>query len=336
MRIAVVGAGAIGGFLGARLSLAGEEVTFVARGRNFEAIARDGMRLIEESGLERIARPGAAPSAAAAGAHDLVLLAVKSHQVAALAPELPALFGPQTPLVTLQNGVPWWFFHKLEGPYEGRLVRSVDPNGSIGEHIENRRVIGAVVYPAAELVEPGLVKVIEGDRFILGEPDNARSERAKLVAETFARAGFKASVSTDIRSDIWLKLWGNLVFNPVSALSHATLEEICDFPPTRALAATMMEESKVVAERLGVRVRVSIERRIAGAAAVGAHKTSMLQDVEAGRALELEALTGAVVELARLTDAPTPAIDAVYACAALLARTLGTKHGRLRIEGDAA
>jgi len=211
-------------------------------------------------------------------------------------------------------------------------VRSVDPAGSIGEHIESRRVIGAVVYPACELLAPGRVKVVEGNRFALGEPDGERTPRIARIAESFARAGFKAPVSTDIRSEIWLKLWGNLAFNPVSALTHATLAEICDFPLTRALAAAMMEEARIVAEKLGVRVRISIERRIAGGAAVGAHKTSMLQDVEAGRALELDALTGAVVELARLTDTPTPTIDAIHACAALLAAKLGATPGRLRIE----
>ena len=332
MRIAVVGAGAIGGYLGARLCLAGEEVTFIARGRNLEAIATDGMRLIEEDGEERVARAAVAASAREAGPHDLVLLAVKAHQVSALAPEAPALFRPETPVVTLQNGVPWWFFYRLEGPHEGRTVRSVDPAGSIGEHIESRRVIGAVVYPACELLAPGRVKVVEGNRFALGEPDGERTPRIARIAESFARAGFKAPVSTDIRSEIWLKLWGNLAFNPVSALTHATLAEICDFPLTRALAAAMMEEARIVAEKLGVRVRISIERRIAGAAAMGAHKTSMLQDVEAGRALELDALTGAVVELARLTDTPTPTIDAIHACAALLAAKLGATPGRLRIE----
>jgi 2-dehydropantoate 2-reductase len=332
VRIAVVGAGAIGGYLGARLCLAGEEVTFIARGRNLEAIAADGMRLIEEDGEERIARAAVAGSAREAGPHDLVLLAVKAHQVSALAPEAPALFERDTPMVTLQNGVPWWFFYKLAGPHEGRTVRSVDPAGSIGEHIESRRVIGAVVYPACELLAPGLVKVVEGNRFTLGEPDGERTPRIERIAESFAGAGFKAPISTDIRSEIWLKLWGNLAFNPVSALTHATLAEIGDFPLTRALAATMMEEARIVAEKLGVRVRISIERRIAGGAAVGAHKTSMLQDVEAGRALELDALTGAVVELGRLTDTPTPAIDAVHACAALLTAKLASTPGRLRIE----
>jgi 2-dehydropantoate 2-reductase len=332
MRIAVVGAGAIGGYLGARLALAGDDVTFIARGPNLEAIRQDGLRLIEADGVERVARAAAVASTAEAGAQDLVLLAVKAHQVSGLAPQLPALFGPETPVVTLQNGVPWWFFHKFPGPYEGHVVRSVDPAGSIADYIESWRVIGAVVYPAAERLAPGVVKVVEGNRFTLGEPDGARTGRIEQVSDTLTTAGFKAPISTDIRSEIWLKLWGNVVFNPVSALTHATLDDICAFPPTRALAVTMMEEARQVADKLGVRVRISIEKRIAGAAAVGSHKTSTLQDVEAGNEMELEALVGSIVELARLTETPTPAIDAVHACAALLGKTLKDAGGRLRIE----
>ena len=332
MRIAVVGAGAIGGYLGARLSLAGNEVTFIARGANLNAIRQNGMTLIEEDGAKRVAYAAVAATAAEAGKHDLVLLAVKAPQVSALASELPALFGPETPILTLQNGIPWWFFYKLPGDYEGQIVRSADPTGSIARHIENRRVMGAVVYPASALIAPAVVKVVEGNRFTLGEPDGVHTARIERVADSFTRAGFKAPVSTDIRSEIWLKLWGNLVFNPVSALTHATLDEICAFEPTRALAAVMMEEAKQVAEKLGIRIRISIDKRIAGAAAVGRHKTSMLQDVEAGRALELDALIGSIVELARLTDTPTPAVDAIHACAALLAKTLAASEGRLQIE----
>jgi 2-dehydropantoate 2-reductase len=332
MKIAVVGAGAIGGYLGARLALSGNPVTFVARGANFEAIRRNGLKLIEEDGAQHVAQVEVAPTVTEAGVHDLVLLAVKAHQVPTVAADLPALFDGETPVVTLQNGVPWWFFYKLAGPHEDEVVRSVDPDGSIGRMVDNRRVIGSVVYPASELVAPGVVRVIEGNRLTLGEPDGARSERVELAAAALSAAGFKAPVSTDIRAEIWLKLWGNLVFNPVSALTHATLEDICAFPPTRDLAAAMMAEAREVAEKLGIRVRISIEKRIAGAAAVGAHKTSMLQDVEAGRALELDALVASVVELARLTRVATPAIDAIYACTALLARTLATSKGRLEVQ----
>ena len=332
MRIAVIGAGAIGGYLGARLALAGQDVTFIARGANLEAITTNGFRLIEEDGTERVARPRTAPNAAAAGTHDLVLLAVKAHQVSALAPELPALLGSDTPVVTLQNGIPWWFFHRFGDAHEGSIVRAADPDGSIASHIPNDRVIGSVVYPASELIAPGVVKVIEGNRFTLGEPDGSRSARVVAVSEALSAAGFKAPVSTDLRSEIWLKLWGNLVFNPVSALTHATLDRICAFEPTHALAERMMAEAAEVAEALGLRLRISIEKRIAGAAAVGAHKTSMLQDVEAGRAIELDALVGGVVELARLTGVATPSIDAVHACAALLADRLAESGGRFRLD----
>ena len=333
MRIAVIGAGAIGGYLGARLALSGEEVSFVARGANLEAIRAGGFRLIEEDGSERVAtNVRAVRDMSEAGPQDYVLLALKAHQVAAVAPGMRALFGPETAVVTMQNGIPWWYFHKLGGPFEGRAVTRVDPDGTIGASIGNERIIGSVVYPASELVAPGVVRVIEGNRFSLGEPDGSKSERALRLSEALARAGFKAPVSSDLRSEIWLKLWGNLTFNPVSALTHATLARICRYPLTRELAANMMREAQTVAEKLGVRFRIPIDKRIAGAEAVGEHKTSMLQDVERGRALELEALLGAVVELARMTQTPTPHIDAVYACASLLADTLAEHRGRLEVQ----
>lgn len=332
MRIAVVGAGAIGGYLGARLALAGEEVTFVARGANLQAIRANGVRLIEEDGSERVAqRVRAVEQTADAGPQDYVVLALKAHQVAAAAANLRPLLAPHTAVVTMQNGIPWWYFHRLAGPYEGRALASVDPGGAIAAAIDNERIIGSVVYPAAELVAPGVVRVIEGNRFTLGEPGNAKSERTRLLSQALTRAGFKAPVSSDIRGEIWLKLLGNLSFNPVSALTHATLADICRFQRTRELVAEMMREAQTVAERLGARIRVTIEKRIAGAEAVGEHKTSMLQDVEHGRALELDALLGSVIELARMTQTPTPHCDAVYACASLLGATLATRQGRLEI-----
>lgn len=332
MKIAVIGAGGIGGYLGARLALSGESVTFIARGPNLEAIRTRGMRLIEEDGTER-AVPGvkAVQQMDEAGPQDVVLLALKAHQVAAVAPQMGALLGPETVIVTLQNGIPWWYFHKLEGPWQGHRLESVDPGGVIASHIDNERLIGSVVYPASELIEPGVVKVIEGNRFSLGEPDNSKSPRILRIAEALARAGFKAPVSSDLRSEIWLKLWGNLTFNPVSALTHATLVQICRHPLTRELALGMMREAQQVAEQLGVRFRIPIERRLAGAEAVGEHKTSMLQDVEQGRPLELEALLGSVIELARLTQIPTPKCEAIYACCALLADTLAAHKGRLSL-----
>ncbi len=333
MKIAVVGAGAIGGYLGAKLAIAGEDVTFIARNRNLEAINARGFRLILEDGSEQQAPTAkAVQSMADAGPQDAVLLTLKAHQVKDVLPGLRELFGPQTMVVTMINGIPWWYFHKLGGEYEGRRLDSVDPGGVIDAHIERERIIGSVVYPASELVEPGVVKVIEGNRFTLGELDGERSERIEALSQAMMRAGFKAPVSRDIRSELWIKLWGNLSFNPISALTHATLEQICRFGPTRSLAASMMREAQAVAEKLGVRFKISLEQRIAGAEAVGAHKTSMLQDVEHGRALELEALVGSVVELGRITGTPTPTIDAVYAATSLLAQTLAQQKGRLEVQ----
>ncbi|MFM1991405.1 MAG: hypothetical protein RJA99_4362 [Pseudomonadota bacterium] len=333
MKIAVVGAGAIGGYLGAKLSLAGEEVVVVARNRNLEAISANGLKLVLEDGSEQHAKDVRAVQVPAdAGPQDVVLLAVKAHQVIDLLPAMRGLFGPSTMVVTLINGVPWWYFHKLAGPWEGRVLESVDPGGRIAAQIEPERIIGSVVYPASELVAPGVIRVIEGNRFTLGELDGQRSERIDALSKAMIAAGFKAPVSKDIRSEIWVKLWGNLCFNPISALTHATLEDICRFAPTRALAASMMAEAQAVGEALGVEFKISIDKRIAGAESVGAHKTSMLQDVEHGRALELEALVGSVVELGRITGKPVPTIEAVHAMASLLNRTLAAQKGRLAVQ----
>ncbi len=333
MKFAVVGAGAIGGYLGARLARAGEDVTFIARNRNLAAINARGFKLILEDGREELAPTvRAVQHMADAGPQDVVLLTVKAHQVVDLLPELRQLFGPQTVLVTMINGIPWWYFHRLGGAHDGRGLESVDPGGRIGAHIEPERIIASVVYPAAELVEPGVVRLIEGNRFTLGELNGERTERIEALSQALMRAGFKAPVSKDIRSELWIKLWGNLSFNPISALTHATLEDICRFPATRALAAAMMTEARTVAEALGVRFKISLEQRIAGAEAVGAHKTSMLQDVEAGRALELEALVGSVVELGRITGTPTPSIDAIYAATQLLGHTLAAQRARLVVQ----
>lgn len=332
MKICIVGAGAIGGYLGAKLSNAGEDVTFIARNQNLAAIQSNGFRLVLEDGSEEHA-PGvrAVQRMADAGPQDAVLLTVKAHQVADLLPDLQELLGPNTLVVTMINGIPWWYFHRLGGAHEGRGLDSVDPGGRIAATIGSDRIIGSVVYPAAELVAPGVVRVIEGNRFTLGELDGSRSERIEALSQAMMRAGFKAPISRDIRGEIWLKLWGNLSFNPISALTHATLEDICTFEPSRALAANMMREAQTVAEKLGVVFKISLAKRIAGAQAVGAHKTSMLQDVEHGRAIELNALVGSVVELGRITDTPTPTIDAIFAAAQLLAHTLATHKGRLQV-----
>lgn len=333
MKHCIVGAGAIGGMLGVKLALAGEDVTFISRGANLTAARESGLRLIMEDGSELHLHPARVSDRIAdAGIQDLVILSMKAHQVAPVVKDLRGLFGPDTIVVTMQNGVPWWYFQKHPGPFEGTRLETVDPGGVIAANIEVERVIGCVVYPAAELTAPGVIRHIEGLRLSVGELDGAETPRVKMVSELFRKAGFKAPVVDDIRSEIWLKLWGNLSFNPISALTHATLMDICRFPPSRELAARMMTEAQAIAERLGVRFRVSLERRIAGAEAVGKHKTSMLQDVEQGRPVELDAIVGAVVELGRITGTPTPQIEAVYACTALLVEVLREERGRLRIE----
>ena len=333
MKIAVVGAGAIGGYLGVRLADSGEDVTFIARGANLAAIRARGMKLILEDGSELRAQSARAfEKMSDAGPQDVILLTLKAHQVAAVAPELKYLCHEQTSVVTMQNGIPWWYFHKHGGPYEGTAVVSADPDGSIARNVDAARVIGSVVYPAANLVSPGVVQLIEGNRFSLGELDGSTTPRVEALSASLTRAGFKAPIAKDLRSEIWLKLWGNLSFNPISALTHATLADICQFPLSRDLAAQMMAEAEAIAQKLGINFRISIERRIAGAEKVGAHKTSMLQDVEQGRPIEIEALAGSVVELGRLTRTPTPHISAVYACASLLAKTLNARHAKLTLD----
>jgi 2-dehydropantoate 2-reductase len=323
LKIAIIGVGAIGGYVGTRLALAGEDVTFIARGANLEALRSRGIRLVTADGAEQVvSKVKATDDYAAAGAQDAVILAMKAHQLEAVASQVPKLFGRDTVVIPMQNGIPYWYFHGYPGELAGTRVTSVDPNGLIGEQIPCERVIGCVVYPAAELISPGVIKHVEGNRFPVGEPDGTNSARVASVSECFIRGGLQAPVLGDIRAEIWLKLWGNLTFNPISALSRATLAGICQYPPSRAIAAAMMTEAQSVANKLGVTFRVSLEKRIAGAEKVGHHKTSMLQDVEAARTLEIDALLGSVVELARLTDTPTPHIDTVYALTKLLAKTL--------------
>jgi 2-dehydropantoate 2-reductase len=330
MKIAIVGAGAIGGYVGVKLALAGEDVTFMVRGANLEAIKKNGVKLIMHDGTEHVAsNVKATNDYAEAGPQDVVVLAMKAHQVEAVANDLPKLFGPDTAVVTMQNGIPYWYFSKHGGPLEGSRVKSVDPTGIIGEMIPAKRVIGCVVYPASELIAPGVIKHIEGDRFPIGELDGTTTERVTKISEAFTKAGFKSPVLDNIRSEIWLKLWGNLTFNPISSLSHSTLQDICQFPLTRELAASMMTEAQTIANKLGIEFRVTLDKRIAGAEKVGKHKTSMLQDVEAGRAPEIDALVGSVVELGKLTETPTPHIDTVYALVKLLAKTMDEEKGKV-------
>ncbi|MGB6356861.1 MAG: 2-dehydropantoate 2-reductase [Steroidobacteraceae bacterium] len=323
MRIAIVGVGAIGGYVGHCLARAGEDVTLIARGKNLQALQSRGTRLLRADGTEEaVPRVKATADYAATGPQDMVILAMKAHQLESVAEDVPKLFGPDTVVVPMQNGIPYWYFHAYPGALAGTRVQSVDPTGLIGSNIPARRVIGCVVYPATELLEPGVIKHVEGNRFPVGEPDGTASARVAGVADCLVRAGLQAPVLSDIRSEIWLKLWGNMTFNPISALSRATLAGICQYPPSRALAAAMMTEAQSIAGKLGVTFRVPLEKRIAGAERVGHHKTSMLQDVEAARTLEIDALLGSVLELARLTDTPAPHLDAVYALTKLLAKGL--------------
>ena len=322
MRIAIVGAGAIGGYLAARLILSGQPVTIIARGANLAAIRANGLTLRMPDGTEGVARPEiATDDAAAAGPHDVVIVAVKGQQLAALAPSLKPLLGPETAVVPAQNGIPWWYFQRYDGPFAGRRLESVDPGGAISAHIAPERVIGCVTYQAAELDAPGVVRFVEGNRFTVGEPDGTKSDRVAALAAALTRAGLKCRVRTDIRTEIWVKLLGNMTFNPISALTRATLGELIEFAPTRELVAATMTEAQEVASRLGIKFGITIEQRIQGATQMGAHKTSTLQDIEAGRPTEVEWLVGAVSEVGRWLEVPTPRIDTLCACLKLLERT---------------
>ncbi|TAF03249.1 MAG: 2-dehydropantoate 2-reductase [Nostocales cyanobacterium] len=319
MKICIVGAGAIGGYLGAKLAASGEEVTLIARGLHLEVIQKNGLRLIYADGSSQVSTPALATSdITEVKPQDVVILAVKTTSLNALAPDLPHLYHDKTMVVTAQNGVPWWYFRKHGGEYEGTSIKSVDPNGIIENSINIDRVIGCVVYPAAEIVEPGVIKHIEGERFTLGEIDGSKTERIQLLSQSLKKAGFKAPVRNQIRTEIWIKLWGNIAFNPISALTGATLEAITQYPLTRELARNMMLEAQTIAEKLGINFGISLEQRINGAEKVGAHKTSMLQDIEAGRSTEIEAIVGAVVELGKITQTSTPHINAIYASMKLL------------------
>jgi len=326
MRFCIVGAGAIGGFVGARLALGGHDVTFIARGRNLEAINAGGMKVFYGDGREEIASSvRATDDYAAAGTHDVVILALKSHQVASVAGKLGPLFHDRTVVIPMQNGIPFWYFHGHGGELAGRTVESVDPGGVVKDAIPVERIIGCVVYPATELASPGTVVHIEGDRFPIGELDGSKTERAQAIADAFISSGLKCPLLENVRAEMWLKLWGNLTFNPISALTHATLQDICEHPHGRELAAQMMREAQAVGEKLGITFRVPLDKRIEGARKVGKHKTSMLQDVEEGRPLEIDALVGSVVELGVLAGVPTPTVTAIYRAVKLLDTTMATE-----------
>lgn len=317
MRIVIAGAGAIGGYIGARLARVGADVVLHARGAHLQAMQTRGLRVTgEEGGFE--VRPVVTGDLAAIGPADVVFLGVKAHGLTALAPQLRPLFGPDTIVVSTQNGIPWWYFQGHGGELDGLRLERVDPGGVVAAAIEPRRVVGSLAYFATELAEPGVVHHIEGNRISFGEPDGSKSARAKAIADALIAAGFRCPVTARFRHEIWVKLLGNVAFNPVSALTGGTLEEIVRHPDTNRLVRELMAETEAVAGRLGIELPISIDQRMAGAEKVGAHKTSMLQDYEAGRPMELEAVVGAVVELGDRLGVPMPATRAVYACARLL------------------
>jgi 2-dehydropantoate 2-reductase len=322
IRIGVVGAGAIGGLMAARLALGGNEVTVIDLGPHLAAIKKNGLKLEWHDGRVETAQVKAVDNVADAGKQDLVILAVKAHYLDNVAKNIDAMLGPDTMVMTVQNGLPWWYFQRLGGKYDNKKLESLDPTGALTKNIDASRLIGCVVYPAAAVTAPGVIHHVEGDRFPIGELDGKETPRVKLLHDVLVKSGLKSRVLKDIRSEIWLKAWGNLSFNPISALTHATLVDIAQFPETRKLAARMMEEAETIARKLGVTFRVTIEKRIAGAESVGAHKTSMLQDVEAGRSLETEALIGSILEMSRLTETPAPAIESVYALVKLLNKVM--------------
>lgn len=334
MKICVVGAGAIGGFLAGKLALAGHEVSVVARGAHLEAISRQGLTLIDQrGGTQRVAgmRTADAGALAELGEQELVFLALKAHQIADVAPGLRALLGAATPVVALQNGLPWWYFHQHGGPFDGRRLESVDPGGRIAQHLPVERVIGSVAHKGAEVSAPGVVRhtVTAVDRFPLGEPDGSRSERIETISAMLEGAGVAAPVTTDIRTEKWFKLWGNVVWNPVCALTHATALGLYQAPIAHELGVTLMLEARTVAAKLGISIPGTPQARLARALDIGHVRPSMLQDTQAGRPLEIDALLGVIVELARLTDTPVPSIEAVYACAKLLDTVIAEQRVRI-------
>jgi 2-dehydropantoate 2-reductase len=323
MKICIFGAGAIGGLMGAKLAAKGDvDVTFIARGPHLAAMRENGVKLISE-GTEQIVHPRCVESAEEAGPQDYVLVTLKAHSLPSAAKQMQPLLGPDTAIVSAVNGIPWWYFHGLGGAYEGRIVQSVDPDGQVSALLPPSRAIGCIVYPAAEVTAPGVIDHSYGDRFSLGEPDGSRSPRAQALSEALIAAGFKAPVRPKIRDELWVKLWGNMAFNPISALTTATLDVLTADEGQRGVARAMMLEGQRVAEALGVRFAIDVDKRIAGAAEVGAHKTSMLQDLERGRPMEIEALLGAVVELADWVGEAAPISRTVLALVRARARAAG-------------
>ena len=323
MKICIFGAGAIGGYMGAKLAQAGANVSLVARGPHLAAINDKGLTLVEADHDPVTVKINASENPADLGVQDYVIVTLKAHSVPAVVPKMQPLIGENTTIVSGVNGVPWWYFHKIGTNLEGTRLDSVDPGHTQWDGFGPDRVLGCVVYPAAEVSQPGTIKQIEGNRISLGEPDGSKSERAVALSLALSAAGLKAPVRPRLRDEIWVKLWGNLSFNPISALTHATLDVLCTDSGTRAVAKGMMLEAQEIAEKLGVKFPIDVERRIDGGAAVGAHRTSMLQDLDAGRPMEIDALIGSVQELGHLTKTPTPTIDTVLALTKLRALTAG-------------
>ena len=322
MKICIFGAGAIGGYMGAKLAEAGTDVSLVARGPHLAAMQKNGLTLIED-GVSKTLPVTVSENPADLGPQDYVIVTLKAHSVPPVVDKMLPLIGENTTIVSGVNGVPWWYFHKSGGDLEGTRLASVDPGNAQWDGFGPDNVLGCVVYPAAEVIEPGVIKHIEGNRFSLGEPSGEKSERAILLSKALSAAGLKAPVRPKIRDEIWIKLWGNLSFNPISALTHATLDVLCTEPGTREVARNMMLEAQTIAETLGVKFPIDVDRRIQGGADVGAHRTSMLQDLDANRPMEIDALIGSVQELGRVTGTPTPTIDTVLALIQLRGKMAG-------------
>jgi len=323
MKICIYGAGAIGGYLGAKLAMAGADVSLVARGPHLAAMQSNGLTLLEDGERHNV-KVTASEDPTDLGPQDYVIVTLKAHSVPAVVQPMQALLNENTTVVMGVNGVPWWYFYQLDGAFEDKRLATVDPGNVQWDGIGPQRVLGCVVYPAAEVPEPGVIQHIEGNRFSLGEPSGEKSERALALSKALSAVGLKAPVRPKIRDEIWVKLWGNLSFNPISALTYATLDKVCTYDGTRAVARAMMVEAQEIAEKLGVRFPIDVDKRIDGGAAVGAHKTSMLQDLERGRPMEIDALVTAVQEMGNLVEVPTPTIDTVLALIRLRARTEGT------------
>ena len=320
MKICIFGAGAIGGYMGVKLAQVGADVSLVARGPHLEAMNTNGLRLIEEENDIKVPVM-ASENPGDLGIQDYVIITLKAHSVPLIVNKMEPLINEKTTIVFGVNGIPWWYFYKVGGEFEGTRVNSVDPGNVQWDAFGPDKVLGCVVYPAAEVIEPGVIKHIEGNRFSLGEPDGSKSDRALKLSKALTAAGIKAPVRPKLRDEIWVKLWGNLSFNPISALTHATLDVLCKDIGTRDVARKMMIEAQSIAEKLGVKFPIDVERRIDGGAAVGAHRTSMLQDLDQGRPMEIDALVTSVQELGRITKTPTPTIDVVLSLIKLRARS---------------